>query len=99
MDVSRIVQGIHTTPTQTLTQPMQKTEGASFSDFFKDALNQVVSTDYVDKSTALGAIVGEVQDIHTATIAAQKAEIALNLTLQIRNKLVESYQEIMRMQI
>ncbi len=99
MDVTRIIQGIHTGPAQAAGQTARQTDSVSFSSFLKDALNQVVGTDFVDKSTGLGAVVGQVQDIHTATIAAQKAEIALNLTLQIRNKLVESYQEIMRMQI
>jgi len=42
---------------------------------------------------------GQVEDFHTAMIAVQKASLALDLTLQVRNKAIESYQEIMRMQV
>lgn len=42
---------------------------------------------------------GELTDVHTAMIAAEKAELGLQYTLAIRNKLVEAYQDIMRMQI
>lgn len=38
-------------------------------------------------------------EIHDVVLAAEKARLALDLTVSIRNKLVEAYQEIMRMQI
>ncbi len=38
-------------------------------------------------------------EIHDVMLAAEKARLALDLTVAIRNKLVEAYQEIMRMQI
>ena len=38
-------------------------------------------------------------EIHDIMLAAEKARLALDLTVSIRNKLVEAYQEIMRMQI
>jgi len=38
-------------------------------------------------------------DVHEAMIALQQADIALQLTVQVRNKLVQAYQEIMRMPI
>jgi flagellar hook-basal body complex protein FliE len=50
--------------------------------------NQAV-TNMVDKSG----------DVHEAMIALQKAETALQLTVQVRNKFVQAYQEIMRMPI
>ena len=42
---------------------------------------------------------GKVDDIHKPIIAMEKASIALELLVQVRNKAVEAYQEIMRMQI
>ena len=42
---------------------------------------------------------GENVDLHTVMIASQKASISLTATLEIRNKVVEAYQEIMRMNI
>ncbi|MED4203783.1 flagellar hook-basal body complex protein FliE [Neobacillus mesonae] len=53
--------------------------------------------DFETKSLALAK--GEAINLHDVTIAAQKASIAVTLTTQVRDKAVEAYQEIMRMQI
>jgi flagellar hook-basal body complex protein FliE len=42
---------------------------------------------------------GENIDIHTVTMATQKAQLMLELVVEMRNKIVESYQELMRMQV
>ena len=44
-------------------------------------------------------ITGELDNLHDLTIAQEKADIALQLTLSIRNKIVDAYREIMRIQI
>lgn len=64
-----------------------------------EALGNTAATDFNAKLADLNAITGESDDLHDVLIAGQKADIMLNLTVQIRNKMVESYQEIMRMQI
>ena len=42
---------------------------------------------------------GEGEELHTTALATQRAELALDLFLQMRNKVVSAYQEIMRMQM
>jgi flagellar hook-basal body complex protein FliE len=42
---------------------------------------------------------GENEDLHTTILASQKAELAFELGLQVRNKVVSAYQEIMKMQM
>jgi len=42
---------------------------------------------------------GESEELHTAAMATQKAELAFELGLQVRNKVVQAYQEVMRMQM
>ncbi len=42
---------------------------------------------------------GEAQEVHSAALAVERAEITLELFLQVRNKVVQAYQEIMRMQL
>ena len=42
---------------------------------------------------------GEKIDVHTVSIAAEEAAIALNLAIEIRNKVVDGYKELLRMQI
>jgi flagellar hook-basal body complex protein FliE len=44
-------------------------------------------------------LTGENEELHTTVLAAQKAELAFDLGLQVRNKVVSAYQEIMRMQM
>ena len=42
---------------------------------------------------------GQLKDVHQFTAAAAKANLAMELTVAVRNKAVEAYQEIMRMQV
>jgi flagellar hook-basal body complex protein FliE len=44
-------------------------------------------------------LTGENEDIHSTVLATQKAEMAFDLGLQVRNKVVSAYQEIMKMQM
>ena len=69
-----------------------------FGNFFNDALKEVNQLQVDSAEITKKMVLGEVEDIHQVMIAAEKASLALNLTMQIRNKLVEAYQEISRMQ-
>jgi flagellar hook-basal body complex protein FliE len=42
---------------------------------------------------------GEGEELHTTVLATQKAELSFEMFLQVRNKVVSAYQEIMRMQM
>jgi flagellar hook-basal body complex protein FliE len=42
---------------------------------------------------------GEATDIHTAMIAVQQADVSFQMMMQVRNKLVSAYQEIMKLQV
>lgn len=75
------------------------TEGVPFSSYLNEAVSNVAGSDYVDKLTNVGLVTGTIDNLHTATIAGEKAAIMLNLTVQVRNRMVEGYQEIMRMQM
>lgn len=66
---------------------------------FGDGLKQVNQLQLdADKLTKEAAVGGDV-DLHDVMIAGEKASVAMQLTLQIRNKLVEAYQDVMRMQV
>jgi flagellar hook-basal body complex protein FliE len=71
----------------------------SFEAVLGKALNEV--NDLQQQSTELNAQLasGQLQYIHQATAMAEKASLALELTLQIRNKFLDAYQEIMRTQV
>ena len=77
-----------------------KTQGdKSFGEIFKDAINSVNTYQKEYESLNSQQILGDETDLHNVIIAGEKARISLELTLQIRNKAMEAYQEIMRMQI
>lgn len=70
-----------------------------FSGFLKDALNNVNDAQQTSDKMTEKLIKGENVDLHQVMIASEKASVSLQATLQIRNKVIEAYQEIMRMQV
>lgn len=78
---------------------IKNTNLVPFSDYLSSAINK--ANDAIIQSEKLNNdfAVGRIDNIHQVMIAAEKAEIALQFTLQIRNKLLDAYNEIMRMQI
>ena len=78
------------------------TRGAEAGATFGDSLQGLLSS--VDASaaaanTAVSSMVTGTGDVHQAMIALQQAEMTLQLTVQIRNKLMQAYQDVMRMSI
>lgn len=72
---------------------------SSFSDLFSQAMDTVSTTQSTAQSESLALLTGDSSNIHNVVLAAEKAEVALQLTLQVRNKVLDAYNEIMRMQI
>lgn len=71
----------------------------TFGEYLTDSLKK--SNRLQKRSEALNAALaaGEINDISEVVIASQKADIALHLTMQVKNKAVAAYQELMRMQV
>lgn len=85
--------------TPSVNKPTPAEVSQEFSSFLSDAMGkvnqaQVESSNLADKFAA-----GEITDVHQLTVAGQKASVMLQMTMQVRNKMIESYQEIMRMSI
>ncbi|MFS0865110.1 flagellar hook-basal body complex protein FliE [Fredinandcohnia sp. 179-A 10B2 NHS] len=81
-------------------QPKTASEAQKeFSSFLKDALNNVNEAQHTSDKMTEKLINGENVDLHQVMIASEKASVSLQATLQIRNKVIEAYQEIMRMQV
>lgn len=69
---------------------------------FGEAVQRLIESVDASAGAANDAVANMVQgtgDVHEAMIALQRAEMALHLTVQMRNKFVQAYQEIMRMPI
>lgn len=78
--------------------------GASSSDglAFGDSLGRLIADTKASAGAANDAVAGMLNgsgDIHNAMIALQRADLTLQLTVQIRNKLVTAYQQIMQMAV
>lgn len=71
----------------------------TFSQFLSEALNDVNTLQQSADKASVDLAAGKLQDVSQAVIAAEKASIALQLTMQVRNKVVDAYQEVMRMQV
>jgi flagellar hook-basal body complex protein FliE len=71
---------------------------AGVSAGFSQLLEGVEKT-AAEANDAVSAMVNKTGDVHDAMIALQRAQMALELTVQIRNKFVQAYQDIMRMPI
>ena len=73
--------------------------GADFNQFLQNALQKVDSLQKEADVASLGLATGQIQDLHTAVLAMEKASLSLSLTVEVRNKVIDAYHEIMRMQI
>jgi flagellar hook-basal body complex protein FliE len=74
-------------------------EGMSFLDTLKEKLDEVNERQIESESAAEAFIKGEDVDIHEVMLKSEEAKMSLQMAVQIRNKLVEAYQELNRMQL
>jgi flagellar hook-basal body complex protein FliE len=70
-----------------------------FQKVLSGAINQVESLNNSAAGSVQKFLRGDNEELHTTILATQKAELAFQLGLQVRNKVVDAYQEIMKMQM
>lgn|SRR5690606_21130023 len=80
-------------------QPTPYESQQSFGSFLKDAIQEVNVKQIESDTMTQKLILGEDVDLHNVMITAQKASIALSATMEVRNKVIEAYQEIIRMPV
>ena len=71
----------------------------AFRDIFSNAVSQVETLRNTASASVERFLSGEGEELHTAVMATNRAELAFDLFLQSRNKVVSAYQEIMKMQL
>lgn len=81
------------------TEPKTEENKPSFPDIFKEMVTNTNDLESQAESIAEKFALGEVTDVHEVMIAAEEAGIALEMVMAIRNKLIEAYQEMMRMPV
>jgi flagellar hook-basal body complex protein FliE len=92
-------------PTDALvTAPSAPSEGPgatfqNFSDLLGNAVNSINSTQAAADTAANQLITGQSSDVHSVMIAMEKAKVTFDLGVQVRNKLLDGYNELMRTQV
>ncbi|OGK05592.1 MAG: flagellar hook-basal body complex protein FliE [Candidatus Riflebacteria bacterium GWC2_50_8] len=74
-----------------------KEQWGMFLDKFQTAIDEVDALGKTSEKLTQDAVLGRVDNLHDVMIAAEKAKTAMNLTLEVRGKVIEAYKEIMRM--
>ena len=80
------------------TPSASQTPSTPFGDLLTDSIAQVSKLEDQAHTAVSGLMTGSGVDVHTAMIATQKASMAFELTLAVRNKAVQAYQSVVGMQ-
>lgn len=98
MEITSQVQAPFLQNTQ-IAKPATENKVEGFGEILKKSLEDVKAAQNESDKLTGQLVTGEVQDVHEVMIASQKAGLSLQMTVQVRNKVVEAYQEVMRMQL
>lgn len=81
-------------------RPVGQTGGGGvFQDVLAGAIQQVEAVQQNAAQSVERFLSGDGEELHTTILATQQADLSMDLFLQMRNKVVSAYQEIMRMQM
>lgn len=78
---------------------MSGTGGADFASILAKGVDSLQATQANADTLAVQAATGDLKDVHDYTIAATQAQLATDLAVTLRNKAVDAFNEIMRMQL
>lgn len=70
-----------------------------FKEFLIESLEKVNSDQIKAEEMDKALMAGEIDNLHDVMIASQKAELSLSFAIEVRNKILEAYKEIMRIQM
>jgi len=77
----------------------ESVQGAGFAQTLATSLESVSSLQASADTLAVRAATGDLEDVHQYTIAATEAKVATETTVAFRNKAVEAFNDIMKMQV
>ena len=74
-------------------------EGLPFTDLLKGIVEETDKQQQVADTGVKQLVTGEAESIHEVVLTTARADLAFRLMMEIRNRLIASYQDVMRMQI
>ena len=92
------LQGASGIASTTLAQPTNPASGANFGNVLGTVVDGLSGLQQNANALAVKAVTGDLTDIHQATLAATRAQVTMELVSAVRNKGVDAFNEIMRMQ-
>jgi len=92
------VQGTSGTSYLSTVDGVQSTDGSSFASSLTGAVDGLQQLQNTSNDLAIKAVTGDLEDIHNATLASTRASVTLELVAAVRNKGIDAFNEIMRMQ-
>jgi len=93
LDIASQITGL---PAPKLTDNVKSSENESFQSVLKSFVNDVNDLQHKAADVEHKFLTGEISDVHQVMLASEEASISFELLMEIRNKLVESYKEIIR---
>lgn len=97
--ISNRLPEVNTLKTNEQNMPTSYEAQQNFGSFLKAAIESTNEQQVQSDVLTQKLVAGENVELHEVMIAAQKAAISLNATMQVRNKVVEAYQEVIRMPV
>jgi flagellar hook-basal body complex protein FliE len=73
--------------------------GANFSDLLQGTIEQVNAAQKDADAAIKNLVAGRTKNIHETMLTLERADMSLKLMMQVRNKILEAYREVMRMQV
>ncbi|MCZ0702558.1 flagellar hook-basal body complex protein FliE [Natronobacillus azotifigens] len=96
------LQALQTMQPTAFTNTPRSTVGEAHSQFsnqLKNAIEQLNQSQIASEQKTIALVNGEIDDLHDVMITAQKASITMNMAVEMQSKVIDAYNEIMRMQI
>lgn len=88
-----------TSPVSDATQSVGSSSSSQFNGLLDSLVNDVNTKQNAANQATEGVLTGQNVSLHQAVIAMEEANVSFQLMVEVRNKLLDSYQELMRMQV
>lgn len=99
LDLNQLELGLRATTDGMSKGKVSNSGDSAFFDMLKNSVTQVNSEMKAGDKASVDLATGKTSNIHETMLAVTKAELGFNMLVQLRNKAIEAYQEVMRMQV
>lgn len=92
------IQALQMNP-QAINNVNKQASSQQFSNNLKTAIEQLNQTQLESEQKTIALVNGEVDDLHDVMVTAQKANLSMSMAVEVQSKVIDAYNEMMRMQI